>query len=526
MKPEDRTFGAIIALAVSKGAGAAISVGVVIAMANAFGAGATTDAFFFARRMIENLIAMVERGAHDLLVPGYVRTAHRQGTGALRSRSGRTARLALLISAAACLIAFVSARPMLALLAPGFSAQSLEKAVLFFRIILLSLPLAIMTSISVAALNSLRHFALPAMARFLPRLFMLVVLATPLVVHGLTLVSIAFVLGTLVMTVIFGWLAHRAFRGEPEREPPIRTPGPTGRRERGATGTRLVALIVIQAHTMAAAAIDFGFASMAGEGSIAALEYGQRLVNMAPGLVASSIAVVYYTELSAALGRGDQQHFTMLVANAMRRSTLVAVPFAAMIFALREPVVLALLAHGEYSLEAAAMTTSVVGILAPLLLISLVLGTLFSILLADDESNLLQVAIVSSALAIIVRLGFDWTAIDRLGLVTVPIGMLLGLGTLFLVMYVMIRRHYRRPLLGHDGVAQTLRVLGAGGVTLVAMSALRNFAWDPGLHRIEQILIVGMIAAIGFAIYFAAGWLLRVPELRRLPLRRAALPNV
>nr|MBA3326238.1 hypothetical protein [Paracoccaceae bacterium] len=212
MARSTRPAASIIAVTFWKGVGAILSVASAVGMANIFGATASTDAYFLARRLITNVGAVMERSAHLLFVPQFVRIARHAGIDAIRDRVRGGERNALAVSIAVCAALIIFAEPIVSVLAPGFGAQTRADAALFFRIIVLTLPVVVITALTGAVLNSMRVYSLPAVARLLPRMFVLLALLTVPVSLGLVYLSAALVAGTLAMGIVFAVGVRRVFR--------------------------------------------------------------------------------------------------------------------------------------------------------------------------------------------------------------------------------------------------------------------------------------------------------------------------
>jgi len=519
-RSETLTLRRILRVIAAKGLGMGLGVGFAVAMANVFGATASTDAFFLARRVVSNLSSVLERTFQILLVPGLVRVAGSGGLPELR-RCLRRARWRVLAAAVVGCLALVLVAPALVrAIAPGFDEEQVAEASFFLRLLLIGLPIAATTATTGAMLNALRIFAMPVAARLAPRACVVAVLVVLPAGFGLDVVVLAWLTGTGLMAVIFAVTATRAF-ARTEQVPTVSDTGldaddaPPGA-DAASPGTRrrrIAGMLVIQAYMIAASWVDMAFASATGAGGIVILEFGQRLVNMAPGLLTTSVITVYYTEFAWALVQQDQPTFRHLIGESIRTSLLFVAPLATVVFLLADGLVTVLFAHGAFTIAAAAATTTVVMVLAPLLLVTTVLATLTATVFADRTLPQLRLMVISAVVAMTCRVVWDLWAVPRMGLTAVPIGAFIATSALLVALYAMLNAHLG-TLLGFAqlaGIARILLAAGLAGLSIVGFDA--TIAWSPG--RLGELVRLAVLASAGAAVFAAAAAALNVPEVRR-----------
>lgn len=500
----------IVAVGFWKLVGMGLSLAIAAGLANHFGAGAATDAYFFARKVTSNVAMGLERMFPLLLVPDFMRIARSGGAGALRRRLGQATMRVLAISSAVCALAFVAAEPLFRALAPGFDEARLEAGVLYLRIFLLALPISAATAMTGSALNSLRVFSMPVVARLMPRLCVLGAILFGAQSLGLSVVAAAVVVGAVFMAVIFAVnirtaLARLAALGAPGTASAV-----VPRFE--LRGRRLAAMCLAQAHIIGVAWVDLAFASTAGVGAVSVLEFGSRLANMAPGVVTTSVVLVYFTELSDAVTAGDRERFRNLLAGSIRNSLFFIAPLSVALFLLSERIVSLLLTHGAFDEAATEVTGRIVALLAPLLLVNALLGSLSSAAFADSTAQHLKIIGISAAVALVVRVVVVLVLIGRLGVIAVPIGALCGMSAMLFVLYSMVSR-LAGGLLRKSDLLELLRVVGAaaacGGVIVMIDKAL------PSINgRLSEMVMLVTLASVGALAYAVAAMLLQAEAMK------------
>lgn len=513
-----RNLVSIIAVTFWKSVGMGLSLVIAVGFANLFGATAATDAYFFVRRIVSNLAMVLERTFHMLHVPPLVQLARSAGMDALRTRLRSRSGQILAATVVPVGIAFIYAPELITLLAPGFSPDQVDRAVPFFRILVVTLPISAVTALSGATLNALGLFSMPVVARLLPRIFVVAALALVPLGFGLGLVASALVAGTVAMGLIFAIAIRRVFAARKLVTTTKLTNGSATR----FSGYRLAAIIVAQVHVLAAAWIDMAFATTVGTGSVAILEFGQRLVNMSPGVVTNSVILVYYTAFARALADGDYDAFRGHITGAMRMTLVIILPIAVALFLLAAPIVETVFAHGAFDAAAAQQTALIVAILAPLLPINALLGTVVSAVFADARLPHLTIIAGATVAAMAVRVGLDLALIDRIGLVAVPLASFAAMATLLLILWACLTAHVGTPVPKRE-VGGFLKVIAATAVAGLAIWTIREFGAPYAMTRVQLAVLVGAAVSGGAVVFLAVGALLRLPEIGTLMAEIARL---
>ncbi len=501
-----KTLISIIHVTVLKAIGTVIGVAIAIGVANLFGASGATDAYFLARRIIMNVGMALERAFQLLEVPPLIGLLHQKGMPVVRQVLNRRRRIVFVISLVSSALAYVWANPLLSMIAPGFDAAQTDAAVRYFRIMLLTIPIAAVTALTGAALSALKVFSLPVAARLIPRVAILAALFLVPMGFGLDVLSWAVVVGTLVMGIIFAITVRRAFAGDHAMA--------TNNGEAALhnySRSRMVAMLLAQLHIVGASWVDMGFASVTGVGGVATLEFGQRLVNSAPGLVTNSVVLVYYTEFAVALAAGDAGRFHNLMRESLRTTLFTVLPLAAGLMLFSGQVVQILLEHGSFDEAASYRTQQIVTILGALLPVNAVLGTLTAGVFADSGMSHIRIILISSVLALAARVAVDVALIGTLGVIAVPIGALVGMIVLLIAIYMaltlrigaLMRISEIKPFL-----ALTLATVGSAA----AMWGMRALLISGTETRVELAMDVLAGSVVGGAVFLGLAAFLHLPE--------------
>lgn len=256
------------------------------------------------------------------------------------------------------LLAEVAARPLIDVLAPGLSAQAdtgrstAAEAVFLLRICLPYAFAAGMAALAMAFLHSIGHFLLPALS---PLCFNTVIITFALLAFGgvgspAVMLACGFLAGGL-MQWLLPCLALWRMRLWQFHKPP---PSPSSVR---------ACLISLPAGLLGAAAPQLallcamGAASFLPAGSMSALYYAERLLELPMSISGTALGMVSLPALSALCAERRYQAFADYCSMTLRFSLLLALPAAAGLLAIGQPLIEALLKHGAFDNQAVQSTT-------------------------------------------------------------------------------------------------------------------------------------------------------------------------
>lgn len=335
-------------LIVSVGWGASIIVGLLRQriIAGQFGTGAALDAFTAANVVPELIFTMLSGGALSFaFIPVYKEKLEKgEGSNSLFSK---VANWIFLVTLAASLAAALLA-PWLVSSAWGVGAQYSAEiqliTVKLMRVLLLSTIIFSVSSILTSTLYAHEHFITPAL---LPSMY-----------------SAGIIFGALVFTPtmgIFG-IAWGAVLGSALHFL-IQVPAMIYYKVRWMpllvfdSGVRRVAILMLPRIAdllMARASINWLNATLSsrlGEGRLAALDFAYRLMNMPWTLIGTAIGIAIFPVMAALAAQKDVAAQRKALSGSLRAILTLALPAAALLIFLGEPVIRVLFEGGEFTAE-------------------------------------------------------------------------------------------------------------------------------------------------------------------------------
>lgn len=328
------------------------------AIAALVGGGGTADALLLAFRIPNAARQLLAEGAFAyVLIPGYRAHNATGQTTAWRYIRSVNAALFLLLGAFA-LLGWIFAKPLVSLLAPGFSnaPEIRGLAVSFMGPCLFALPLMAGAGVASSALMAEGNFRPPA---YFSAIFNAVIILTAgiaFALYGAGRAEAPYLLcwGT-VLAGAAQWLYQSHFLRRAGFPPlgPVSLTAPETRRSLRALPSSVFGVGGYQANLLAAAFL----ASFLAEGSVSALYFAERLAGFPLGVIGASVGLAALSDLSAITAKepggaeGADKHalFALRLAEAGRITLFFAVPAAVGTACLAEPLTSLLFGRGAFA---------------------------------------------------------------------------------------------------------------------------------------------------------------------------------
>ena len=318
-----------------------ISVVKELIVAWRFGTSDDLDAFLISLLVPVAVISIFAGSFNAAFIPVYIHTRENEGIAAARQLFQQVVGWALLVLVLAAVLIVLGAPVYLPLIGSGFSA---EKLLLTFKLVCLSAPVVMLSGLAAlcsAALNAERRFAISAVAP----------LATPVLTVCFLWLVPSLRSFALIAGVVCGAAAEMLWLGIalrrhgfslrplwPRRDPKVR-------RLAAQFAPAMSSSILTSGNFM----IDQAMAAMLPAGSVAALSYGNRIVQFPIVLAATALGTAlmpYFSRLAA--GR----HWVELnqsFRHYLKLTFLFSVPLAVLFFLFSEPLVDLLFRRGAFT---------------------------------------------------------------------------------------------------------------------------------------------------------------------------------
>ncbi|MCX7634626.1 MAG: murein biosynthesis integral membrane protein MurJ [Syntrophales bacterium] len=476
-----------------------------------FGAGLATDAFFVAFRIPNLLRRLLAEGSLTVsFVPVFTEYLQQKGRREALELAD-VAFTALSVILVIISIAGVLLSPLIvAFMAPGFLKvpSQYDLAVLLTRFMFPYIFFISLVALCMGILNSLRHFAAPALSPVVLNISMIVcaLALKDLFAEPIFALAVGVMIGGVLQLVMqWPFLIRLGVRLRPNfsfRHPGVR---------------RIGALMLPAAFGAAIYQINIFIAtilaSLLPEGSVSYLYYADRIVELPLGVFAIAVGTAALPSLSTQAAKGDIEDFKRTVSFSLRLILFITLPATAALIVLRQPIISVLFQRGAFDAAATVKTADALlyytlGLWA-FSTIRVVVSAFYSLQDTRMPMKAAVVALVINAVSSVVLM----FPLQHGGLaLATSLASAVNVTMLFLV----LRRRIGPFLEGEFWTSVAKMAFSAAFmvVTLLLFDVL--LPWQQNGPFVERVSYLTGSIAVGMTVFFLSSWLLRSPELVQL----------
>lgn len=323
-------------------------------VAGFFGAGLTTDAFFVAFRIPNLLRRLLAEGSLTVsFVPvftGYLKNKTRKEALELAD----IAFTALSILLVAVSLAGVLLSPVIvAVMAPGFvhSPAQFDLAVFLTRLMFPYILLISLVALCMGILNSLRHFAAPALSPVVLNLAMILAALTlrDFFSEPITALAVGVMAGgVLQLAMQWPFLVRMGVRLKPN----FRFAHPGLRRIGSLMLPAAFGAAIYQINVLVGTIL----ASLLPTGSVSYLYYADRIVELPLGVFAIAVGTATLPSFSEQVALGRFEELKKTICFSLRLILFITIPASVALIALRTPIISVLFQRGEFGVQSSLLT--------------------------------------------------------------------------------------------------------------------------------------------------------------------------
>lgn len=469
-----------------------------------------TDAFFQAFLIPDLMYYLLVGGALSAaFIPVFTEYLSRRNEREAWEIGNTFINSAILALAAVVVLGMIFAPALGRLVAPGFSG---EQQVLLIRLIRMMFPAVGFTAVAslfMGVLNSYQHFFAPAFGPNVYNVFIIAGAAFFGARYGVTGMAIGVVVGAafnLLTQVIFLREKRALYR------PELNWRHPGFRRMLILMAPAVVGLSVTQINL----AVNSALASKLAEGSITALRFASRLIQLPLGIFGMAISTAFFPTMTRQIATGDVDGFKATFSRGLRFILFITLPSAMGLIVLSNPIVGLLFQYGRFTAANASATAYAlvfysIGLFANTAI--LIIPRAFYSL--QDTVTPMLVGVSTMVLNVLLNLAFlQFTNLKHGGLalafsITGVINMLAALILL------------RRKLHEIDGTrimttfVKSLAVSGVMGVVVFFVYRASSVLLRPliGAGRLFDLIVVGLGLVVGLVVYLGIAHIMKMPEL-------------
>lgn len=328
-----------------------------------FGAGPDLDAWFIAQGVMNVVLGLIAWAMARSATPVLSREAaveRDRGSACGTHRSfDVTLTVTVVVLGVAAVVMGLLARPVLAVLAPGFSDDVATTAELLTRVMLAATVLVAATDLLAALAQAHGRFSWSALEGVPFNLVMIAAAGAFGPRYGIVALPVGYVLGSAARLAL-QLIPLRALGTRVRPRWDLTDPG--FRQIARLVPPMIVGNAVVNVNTL----VDRAVSSTLGDGSITALSYGWRLVDLPETVLIASLLVPLYPAFGAAAA--DRAELRRLVHRGLSIIVAVLTPVCAVLLVAAGPLVTMAFAHGQFDTDATSRTVTAVVWYTPALL--------------------------------------------------------------------------------------------------------------------------------------------------------------
>ena len=428
-------------------------------LAYVLGAGIAADAFYVAYRLPNMMRRLFAEGSMTMdFEPVFTKLREEEGDARAFAMPRAAMVWLLLILGVITALAIVFARPLTALITPGFTddPKLFDLTVELTRIVFPYILEISAVALCMGVLNSFGHFLAPALATS--------ELNTIIIIGA----GVAWLFGfdvahTLAWSVVIGGLGQ-VFMQQPQlRKFGFTWRGPWTLRDKGVVRMGLLMLPTAFGAAVYQLNIVLGtlLASYLQTGSISYLYYADRLVQFPLGVFGVAVGTVALPSLAKLASSGRTGEFTDTLNASLRLTLFICLPAAAGLIALADPMVRVLFGRGAFGEHAVAATSAALVAYGVGLPAFACVRPLYSAYFALTDT---RTPAVTAAVCLVAYVAVGWALMGSMAHVGLALATSVSSWVNVLVLGVVLRKKLGGPWFrpGRTTVIGTLLSLGVG----------------------------------------------------------------
>lgn len=326
-----------------------LGLGREVVIAHMFGATAATDAYLVALTLPMLFFAILSQALASVVVPVFTEYKARGEHREAWTLSANVINLLFVLLSALTVLGVLAAPLVVKIIAPGLSGESAALAAGLTRVMFPVLVFAGLATIFTGFLNANNIFGIPAFSGAVNNMVIIAGALTLGAVYGIHGLAYGTVLGMAAAALIqFPALRRAGFQFRFSFD--WRHPGVQKLFELVVPVT--IGITISQLYIV----VDRFLASMLAEGSIAALNFGNKLIQLPVSLFVLALSTAVFPTLTTWVAEGRHQDVADLMRRALRIIIMTTVPAGVGLIILRVPIVQLLFERGAFDERATAMT--------------------------------------------------------------------------------------------------------------------------------------------------------------------------
>ena len=325
------------------------------ALAYFFGVGMVADIFLIAFQLPMTFTNVISGAVANGYIPMYDKIKERENKKSADIFTANLSNIILIVFSIITILSIIFARPLVKLMAEGFTGEKLETAIFVSRVAMLSIAVTAVSSIYKAYLQIHEKFIVSVLHSILMNVIIIISMAISYK-KGINYLAIGILVAFVFQYSIFIM--------------PIKKLGYRHRLKIDFNEDMKAMFVSIVPILISTSAIEINFmvsrsiASGVSSGGISILNYAYKLQSFVTGIVVTSIITATYPKLASFGSKKDYLNLKSSLSEGLSNMLLLVVPAAFGLFVYSFPIVNLLFVGGEFSVADAKVTAVVLSFFA------------------------------------------------------------------------------------------------------------------------------------------------------------------
>lgn len=471
----------------------------MVFVASIFGATSVVDSFYVAI-LIPMIVMSVVLAVFDPLIPVFVEHQSLYGDSSTWHLASTVGICLLVIIGMVVVTLIIFMAPIVRLMAPGFSSDTITLTVTLARIAVLGLLFTVLAGYTKALLQTRMHFVVPSLNPIiLPTLTIVLIVLW----HNPVALVLPYLIAPLLQVMTHLWVLRRfgaslslRIHAKPlEIFHVLRHTTPP---------------LVITLASQSVAVLERMLGSLYAAGTIATMGYAYRFVDPFLGLIMFTLPTALFPVLARDFASGHAESFERKIKQGLVILLVISAPVAVLLFFLSEPLINLLLGHGAFTEQAVYETALTLRWYAPVLIVSPIIYMLYKVFYSMREGRFL---IAIALFSVLVNVIMDIILIRAMGAPGAAAALLIASTIQSVLLFGWVSQRFPN-LLAKMFARSILKVsFSVLALSLICLACGFYFAQNSSSSVGWLLLQVAMTASIGLVVYVVLLVLLQVDEI-------------
>lgn len=471
-----------------------------ISLSYFYGASNISDVYLIALTIPTVIIGIIGKGIYTGFIPMYTNIEIHEGLEKANQYTNNLVNFVMLLCSGIFLVGIIFTEPIVKLFAAGFTGQTLELAIVFSRITLVSLFFSGLIFVYTAFLQVKGIFIIPAMMGLPANIIVIgsFFLSSQTNVYVLAVGSVVATFSQFILLLVYSYKHQYSFRlGLNLKENNIKR-------------MMLLALPVILGSSVEQInlLIDRTLASHIAEGGISALNYANTINLVVLGVIVSSITSVLYPKISKMASENNQKEIQRHLTVAINTINLFILPATAIYMLFPKEIIQLLFGRGEFDTQAIEMTSSALFYYS-IGIIGMSHRELFSRVFYSLQDT--KTPMINASLSMFVNIILNLLLYRTMGIG----GLALGTSISFLLCSYLLFYQLRKKIGRFELKSITITFIKTG-IGTILMGGISVIVYNNLLDLIRPTFALLMSIVIGLVAYIVAIFFMKIKEVQTL----------